>query len=545
MPPLTIARTTHTATTDYYYWLLASTTTDIHLSTQQSNSKRMGLLSLGTPLEWNEAKKYADHVRENGINQFLNIWNRVKTRKKDRLLWGDEVEYCVVSVDSNLKTAHLSLKAYETLIQLEDLEMKSIRSIGVFDSSWKPEYGRYMMEGTPGTPYGGRLEDLLRVESNMKKRRELGQSLLSSGEHLITLTNYPHLGVGDFFYPDISEATPVDGISQSFFIPDVAINPHARFGTLTANIRKRRDSKVAINVPIFKDLNTPSPFKEVLPPSIAKLDHQDRKLVQRWSNSTLPNESPKTGSQDKLTDVEYLQDLIVDAKPDHIYMDAMCFGMGCCCLQITFQACSVEEARKLYDHLAVLSPIMLALSAAAPIFRGYLADVDCRWSVISGSVDDRSKEERGVAPLKENKFRIPKSRYDSISAYLSPGPLYSGGCCGVRVETNGTDPSTGKILGDYYKDEYNDIDLVYDKDIYDKLVSEGLSLFIHLLHFVSYSNPPVHLITKEWTIYLQNIMLTCSFVILWSFLKSSWIKTISLVQIILRFVSLYCTMISF
>lgn len=25
------------------------------------------------------------------------------------------------------------------------------------------------------------------------------------------------------------------------------------------------------------------------------------------------------------------------AKPDHVYMDAMAFGMGCCCLQLTFQ----------------------------------------------------------------------------------------------------------------------------------------------------------------------------------------------------------------
>lgn len=25
------------------------------------------------------------------------------------------------------------------------------------------------------------------------------------------------------------------------------------------------------------------------------------------------------------------------AKPDHIYMDHMGFGMGCCCLQVTFQ----------------------------------------------------------------------------------------------------------------------------------------------------------------------------------------------------------------
>lgn len=51
----------------------------------------MGLLSLGTPLPWNEAKEFADHVRKHGIEQFLNIYHSQKDRQKQRLLWGDEV----------------------------------------------------------------------------------------------------------------------------------------------------------------------------------------------------------------------------------------------------------------------------------------------------------------------------------------------------------------------------------------------------------------------------------------------------------------------
>lgn len=47
------------------------------------------------------------------------------------------------------------------------------------------------------------------------------------------------------------------------------------------------------------------------------------------------------------------------ALPDHIYMDAMGFGMGCCCLQITFQACNVDEARRVYDALVPVGPIMV------------------------------------------------------------------------------------------------------------------------------------------------------------------------------------------
>lgn len=39
--------------------------------------------------------------------------------------------------------------------------------------------------------------------------------------------------------------------------------------------------------------------------------------------------------------------------------------------------------------------MVMALSAASPAVRGYLLDVDCRWGIISSSVDDRTEEERG------------------------------------------------------------------------------------------------------------------------------------------------------
>ena len=61
------------------------------------------------------------------------------------------------------------------------------------------------------------------------------------------------------------------------------------------------------------------------------------------------------------------------------------------------------EAENLYDQLAPVCPILLALTASSPMFRGYLADVDCRWDIISASVDDRTKKER-------QPDGIPKSR---------------------------------------------------------------------------------------------------------------------------------------
>ena len=51
----------------------------------------MGLLSQGAPHNWEETRKYADHIRKHGVIQFLNIYNKVKERQKDVLKWGDEV----------------------------------------------------------------------------------------------------------------------------------------------------------------------------------------------------------------------------------------------------------------------------------------------------------------------------------------------------------------------------------------------------------------------------------------------------------------------
>jgi glutamate--cysteine ligase catalytic subunit len=94
------------------------------------------------------------------------------------------------------------------------------------DSSWKPEFGRYMLEGTPGLPYGSTLADLLKVEENMVKRRQLGQSLLKSNQKLVSCTSFPLLGVDGTVN---AKPTPMTGASRSLYVPDQVIHPHARF----------------------------------------------------------------------------------------------------------------------------------------------------------------------------------------------------------------------------------------------------------------------------------------------------------------------------
>ncbi|KAI6033155.1 glutamate-cysteine ligase-domain-containing protein [Pisolithus orientalis] len=344
----------------------------------------MGLLYLGTPLTWEEAKNHADHVRDHGITQFLHTWDRVKDRTGDELLWGDEVEYMVVIFDDEKKNAKLSLRQTEILEELGKAvgTLHNDASLSTSVPKFHPEYGRYMLESTPGSPYTGSIADLLSVEANMRYRRTLARNRLKENEIPLTLTSFPRLGTAGVFTEPHYDPKDAKS-SHSLFLPEEITNPHARFPTLTANIRSRRKSKVAINLPIFEDERTPRPFVD---PTIP------------WQRDIYPEDpEAKNGA----------------ALIDHIYMDAMGFGMGCCCLQLTFQCCNVNEARRMYDALIPIGPLMLALTAASPIWRGYLADVDCRWNVIAGSVDDRTPEERGLEPLKNNRYIIPKSRYDS------------------------------------------------------------------------------------------------------------------------------------
>lgn len=58
----------------------------------------MGLLTVATPMPWAEAKKWAEHVRQHGIAQFINIYHNLKDRHNDSLKFGEEVS------DSNHKS---------------------------------------------------------------------------------------------------------------------------------------------------------------------------------------------------------------------------------------------------------------------------------------------------------------------------------------------------------------------------------------------------------------------------------------------------------
>ena len=88
----------------------------------------MGLLSLGTPLSWDKASEYSRYVRQHGIQQFISIYHRLKDKTNDRLLWGDEIEYMVVSFDQESKNATIAVDleaVLEALMNEEALALKN------------------------------------------------------------------------------------------------------------------------------------------------------------------------------------------------------------------------------------------------------------------------------------------------------------------------------------------------------------------------------------------------------------------------------------
>ncbi|CAE7524816.1 GCLC [Symbiodinium sp. CCMP2456] len=346
----------------------------------------MGLLKVGKPLHWNDSLEHCHYIRRHGVLQFMANYRRLRHLANDRLFYGDEIEYALLKIDPVSKRVQLSLRGPEVMegLRKQEQDMNAFRGC-----AWHQEYGSWMLEGTPSLPYGGYTMSLVSVEQNMRLRRGRLLSVLREDEIAPTLVTFPLMGVGDFVDPS---APPGGEASESEFVPDTCINPHPRFATLTGNIRRRRGSKVDIRVPLFKDVNTKEFEKE--------------------------------------------------AAPD-IHMDCMAFGMGCCCLQVTFQASDIEESRLLYDQLAVLAPIMMALTAATPVVKGRLAATDVRWNIISQSVDDRTPAERGEGESKpeprmagDGTRRQTKSRYDSISCYIHPGSkAYNDIACEIDEET--------------------------------------------------------------------------------------------------------------
>jgi glutamate--cysteine ligase catalytic subunit len=449
-------------------------------------------------LTWQESLPYLTYVREHGIQQFLSIFKNVKDIKGDNFFWGEEVEFMVLKKNRKAKTVQLSLRADEIETYLNAKEQDFITSGGRSEDAchWVPEYGSWMIEATPGRPYAGFTQDILRVESNLRMRRARLHRALHEDEMLATICAFPLMGVGQFTSPD---ASPNGPNMSSKWVPDSCTSHYPRFQTLTRNIRERRGEKIDIRVPIYIDKKTFSATSQRRIEMIQQLGHSNQYMVEDLPDVATIKAASTPGSNTQCERETF--DLFLSAD-DEIVMDSMAFGMGCCCLQVTFQARDIDESRRLFDLLTPMAPIMLALTASTPILKGQLANTDARWDVIAASVDCRTPQERGThCPEKKDhprqemagggKTRLLKSRYASVSNYIS------------------NSVATEQV------EKYNDVETPIDQKAYQTLTENGVDHMLakHIAHLfmrdplVIYQDK-IHLDDSRESDHFENIQST-------------------------------------
>jgi hypothetical protein len=421
------------------------------------------ILRTGRPLKWVQSKPFLHDVRIGGIQQFLSHYNRCKGVKSGEFLWGDEIEFGIFKQDCKLNRIDIATNAgtpIRSLLSERENEFQPTlhgersletaapdaeqdRSPLVNGCEWQPEYGSWMVEAVPRYPFGADdVGQLMQAEQSMQLRRKRLHSALSSDELAPTMSVFPMLGVAGYNHSAagtgagaVSSTVGTNSIANSQYISDHVINPHPRFGALTANIRQRRGSNVDIVIAADadpydrrvlssrdrdkdrgtgnsgggdndsgrneEDLHTASRVYSLLPSS-AEVVHDlfDKVSAKASRNAANAADAAACVCDGSVANGKGVQGREVGgdmacSSVAPIHMDAMAFGMGCCCLQVTLQLQSEAQSRFVHDQLEVLSPLLHALTAATPLLKGRLAASDTRWGVISQAVDDRTPAERG------------------------------------------------------------------------------------------------------------------------------------------------------
>jgi len=376
----------------------------------------MGYLAdIGQTLNFTDSLSLIDYIKKHGIIQFLLLYKKFKDTQQEEIFWGDEIEYHLLNLDSTTKTPRLQTNTEEFFSNCTSEKF-----------NLQTEFGSWMIETVPNDPYKYDGNPLPVLE-NMASRRIKIQSMCQGGDMLFSGTVFPLLGVGDYFVPktgsedhsrnhkNLLEEEKVDycklnPLSHSQFVHDETISCHPRFITNTENIRLRRGEKISLLAPIYHDKNT----------------------------SFEPTEN--------------------EPYPGFIYMDALHFGMGSGCLQLTFGTKNIDDARYLADQMAVISSIMLPLSAATSIYKGKLADTDVRWNINSGSVDCRNSLERDP----KSPHYISKSRYSSISKFISNRPQCKEGYNDISFPVN-------EEIIQFAKEKAKELDIEIDEQLLQHL----------------------------------------------------------------------------
>ncbi|KAL8778718.1 MAG: hypothetical protein Q9213_007271 [Squamulea squamosa] len=215
-----------------------------------------------------------------------------------------------------------------------------------------------------------------------------------------------------------------DDSSPSASLANLIISPESRHQALFKNTYTRRGRELDIVVPVYPDSNTQCSFQK---------KNIDMDLASRQEGKGQP--------ENNFT--------VLDP--------AVCL-INVCSLQVTMQLRDIDEARRLYDQLIPLAPIMLALTAATTIWSDVLANTDARWNILSQCVDDRTLDEADGISVGSQRNRNLRPRYSSNDLFMSKDP---------------------RLL-----DRYQDVDVAIDDEVKRKLLNSSMDqrLATHFAH---------------------------------------------------------------
>ncbi|KAJ2800011.1 glutamate--cysteine ligase, partial [Coemansia helicoidea] len=343
----------------------------------------------------------------------------------------------------------------------------------------------------------------LEIRECLAARRRLLKTQLRPDEMLLTVNQFPLLGAGTY----VDDQGPPNGpLLRSQILSDSCLNPAPQFALEIQGIYDRRGLVPHTGVPAFRDTHTQWPFVDhglsddpgsapaqlscgengrdsacsmadatPVPPAAAAAAATTTESDSQAPPTSAPQKGPSAPPPSRSA--------AADPPPNKncVLLDSPLFGIGSGgVLRITMCAADLDEARILHDQLAPISAIMAALTAATPIVKGYLTDRDCYWDVQCGAVDDRTAQERGIAPLTTAKGILRKSRYGTIDTYTGPAV------------------STADLA---FRKQYNDCQFTYDKDSYWKMkedvgIDQLLALHVSRLFVRDIHYAPERLLSK-------------------------------------------------
>lgn len=252
------------------------------------------------------------------------------------------------------------------------------------------------------------------------------QSLIGRDAHPFTLTLFPLLGTPQNTYEGDTSALKNATYDSSQYVSDEIISTRTRYRTLEANARARKGDVMDIKIPLYRGSKTAS-------------------------------------AEAAVDDNEYVS------------LEGTIFGAGACGLQVTMEATDIEEACEIHDQLCALGPIMLALTASTPIFRGHLADIDARWNAISQCIDDRTQEE--IESLGPRWAPCPMYLGDSTSAKMATPSCVAEESIRQRLEKAGM----SRKLAWYYANHFTrSIFLISQEDLDGTADPNGPNLWVRL-----------------------------------------------------------------